>query len=83
MTIDELLGYDVSKIQDEISEIEKKYFELRSKGLFDDASVLIYNAHQKYYDDYIIMCLYMQDIVGCCIAKKSLLIEKKDDLKYH
>ena len=80
VTVDTLIGYDVTKIQNEVAEIEKEYWQLRAMGLFDKATDLIENAKQKYYDDYTIMYLYMLDIIGGKIAKKSVIIENREEL---
>ncbi len=80
VTIDTLMGYDASKIKKEVIEIKKQYWQLRALGLFDKAADLISVAKQKYYDDYTIMYLYMLDIIGGKIAKKAVLIEKRDEL---
>lgn len=82
VTVDDLLGYDALKTQSEVTQIEKEYWQLRATGLFDKATNLIINAKEKYYDDYTIMYLYMLDIIGGKIAKKSVLIKKKDELMH-
>ena len=80
VTIDTLMGYDAIEIKEKVMEIKNQYWQLRALGLFDKASDLVCDAKQKYYDDYTIMYLYMIDIIGGKIAKKEILIEKKDEL---
>lgn len=80
VTIDELMGYDASKIQEQIDEIEKEYWQFRANGKFDNASSLIAKARKKYYDDYRIMYLYMHNMIGGHVANSSMLIDCKDEL---
>lgn len=80
VTIDELMGYDASKVNKQIDEIEKEYWQFRSNGEFDKASSLIKKARETYYDDYRIMYLYMHNILGGHIANNNLLIDCKDEL---
>lgn len=80
VTIDELLGYDTYKIQEQIEKIENDYWHLRAVGKFDEATALIHVARRTHYDNYRIMYLYMLDISGGHIARKTSLIEKREEL---
>lgn len=80
VTIDELMGYDASKIQEQIDNIEKEYWQFRANGEFDNASSLISKARQAYYDDYRIMYLYMHNAIGGHVANRSTLIDCKEEL---
>lgn len=64
VSIDELMGYDAARIEDEIN----KFFEERSK-LFRAGKVAEYkqlseNAYKEYPNDYRVMNYYMWDKVG-------------------
>ncbi len=64
VSIDELMGYDESKIDQEIDELLIRYHELYQPATWNDAGKLIRDAYKKYPNDYRIMHWYMWHIAG-------------------
>ncbi len=64
VTIDELMGYDESKINKEIDDFFEEYGKLRRTRKWEETLKLISEAYEKYPNDYRIMHLYMWDMAG-------------------
>lgn len=64
VTIDELMGYDESKINREIEDLLARYRRLRTPETWHEALELIRQAYEKYPNDYRIMHQYMWDMGG-------------------
>ena len=81
VSIDELMGYDAARIEDEIN----KFFEERSK-LFRAGKVAEYkqlseNAYKEYPNDYRVMNYYMWDKVGDYADNDlSVILANKEEL---
>ncbi len=64
VTIDELMGYDESKINREIEELLAQYRKLYAPDTCHEAHEFIKEAYKKYPNDYRIMHCYMWQIAG-------------------
>ena len=64
ISVDELMGYDEAKIEEDIDKILEECRRLFIEGRFDEKSRLIESARKKYPHDYRIMCKYMFDLAG-------------------
>ncbi len=73
VTIDELMGYDESKIDREIEDILAHYCELCTPETWAEARKLITEAYKKYPNDYRIMHTYMWN-VGCAAGEHDIEI---------
>lgn len=64
VTVDELMGHDTEKEQQEIDGILKACRELEFHGQFAEADALICNARKSYPHDYRVMRAYMWRLAG-------------------
>lgn len=64
VSIDDLMGYNTSKIETEINSFIEEYKNLIFKGKWDEGRELIIKARLAYPDDYRIMDLYMWSVAG-------------------
>lgn len=80
VSLDELMGCDRQKSEEEINQIITQYHQFRANGNFDKATKLINEAKIKYPEDYKIMIVYMHNLIGGRIASKETLIENKHEL---
>lgn len=64
MNYDELLGYDESKMEEEINEIIRAYQMIPNEEKFKGNCELINKARKKYPHDYRIAEIYVMDLVG-------------------
>ena len=79
VSIDELIGYDETQLQEEINNIIKKYWELYFLNPIE-ATKLISKAYIKYSNNCDIMHLYMWDKAGGNADNDhKVLLEHKDD----
>ena len=81
VSIDDLLGYDEAKAQEEVAKILAEYRELNLAGNFKEASRLIASARKKYPHNYHIMNKYMWDKAeGTSGNKREVILTHKDEL---
>lgn len=81
VSIDELLGYDEAKAQEDVAKILAEYRELNHAGRFKEASRLITSARKKYPHNYHIMNRYMWDKAeGTSGNKREVILTHKDEL---
>lgn len=79
VSIDELIGYDETQLQEEINNIIKKYWELYFLNPIE-ATKLINKAYIKYSNNCDIMHLYMWDKAGGNADNDhKILLEHKDE----
>ena len=79
VSIDELIGYDETQLQEEINNIIKKYWELYFLNPIE-ATKLISKAYIKYSNNCDIMHLYMWDKAGGNADNDhKVLLEHKDE----
>lgn len=64
VSVDELMGYDASLIEEEIKAVISKYQELRRDYQYDEANALIKVARRKYPNDFRIMRHFIFEISG-------------------
>jgi len=82
VSVDELLGYDESRVKADIDKILSKYQELHIEGRFEESRELILNARKKYPHDYRIMNKYMWDKAeGVSGNSAETLLQNKEELK--
>lgn len=81
VTVDELLGYDEAKAEEDVNRILAEYQRLCVEGKFSESKNLIVNARKKYPHDYRIMHKYMWDKAGGSAGNDSeTLLKNKDEL---
>jgi transcriptional regulator with XRE-family HTH domain len=71
VSVDELMGYNSSKVDIEIGKIITDYRQLQLSSNYKEATELIKHARRAYPSDYMIMSSYMWDLAGGS-ADKSL-----------
>lgn len=64
VSVDDLMGYDEAKTEEEIAGIINEYRNLQWDGKFDEAVSLISSARKEYPNDYRIMHMYMWCLAG-------------------
>jgi len=80
ITVDELMGYDSAKAEEEIKGVLDAYRHLEFEGDRDAAANLIRDARKKFPGDYRIMRCYMWDIAGGMDDNDpALLLEHRDE----
>ena len=62
VSLDELMRYDETKVQEEIAVVLRDYKRLCVEGKHNEASAIIIQARQKYPNDFQIMSKYIVDI---------------------
>ncbi len=77
ISVDELMGYDALIIENEISQLLKKYFKLQQDFKHKEASDLICEARKKYPQDYKIMHQHMFDIIGGLADNNNVIVKNK------
>lgn len=80
VTIDELIGYDEAKAEEEINSILEESRRLFVEGKFKEEAELIENARKAYPHDYRIMSKYMWIKAGGRTVNTEMLIKNKDEL---
>ena len=81
VSIDELLGYDESKMEEEIINILKEYDDIPNQNKYNGKCELLNNARKKYPHDYRVAERYMFDLVGGYADNDpQLLIEHSSEL---
>ena len=81
ISIDDLLGYDEARAQNNIAKILDEYEALYIAGKFDEARQIISSARKEYPHNYKIMSKYMWDKAGGTAGNDPiLLLEHKDEL---
>lgn len=81
VSIDELMDYNVAKMDTEIENIISKYFRLMGEGKYNECRDLLVKARQDYPNDFRIMNWYMQDLIGGSTDNDPNIIrEHKDEL---
>lgn len=64
VSVDELMGYDAARVEEEIEKILVRHRDLQVAGHNDEASLFISQAREKYPNDYRIINRYMWDAAG-------------------
>lgn len=64
ISVDDLMGYDEAKAEEDIADILDKYQNLQRVGKFNEAISLITKARKEYPNDYRIMNVYMWCLAG-------------------
>ena len=64
VSLDELLGFDESKMEEEVIRIINEYNEIPNEKKYNGKCQLINDARKKYSHDYRIAEIYMFDLVG-------------------
>lgn len=80
VSLDELMGCDKQKAEEEINQSITQYHQFRANGHFDKATKLINEIRIKYPENYKTMIVYMHDLIGGRIASKETLIENEREL---
>ncbi len=80
VTIDELMGYDESKINKEIDDFFEDYGKFRRAGKWGETLEMISKAYEKYPNDYRIMHRYMWDMASDYADNDpKVLLSRKDE----
>lgn len=79
ISIDELMGYDETKIDDEIESILSEYSSLQYQMKYHEASEIIKEARKKYPHNYKVLHRYMFDIAGGLADNDSMVIKENAD----
>ena len=86
VSLDELMGYDRERIEQDITDTAKKYLELYAKRDIDEmrqeARRFIIEAYKQYPNDYRIMSYYMWNVGGDYADNDpNVLLEHKDEFR--
>ena len=82
VSLDELMGYDYERIQQDISNDLQKYNELYAAYRLDEAREFITETYKKYPNDYFVMSSYMWNIGGDYADNDpAVLLEHKDEFR--
>lgn len=76
VSIDELMGYDETKIECEIEEVLNDYRSLQNQMKYQNASLVIKNARKKYPHNYRVLQAYMFDIAGGLADNDSMILKE-------
>lgn len=76
ITLDELLGYSASQMEEEIETLIKKYNQMQYDGHFEEATAMLCDARKKYPNDYRIMHLYMWNLAGGTADNDNRVLKK-------
>lgn len=79
ISVDELMGYNTSKIEMEISDAIKNYWDLYYQGKNEEAKELITTARKKYPNDYKVMVIYMWCLAGGAADNDPNVLNKHYD----
>lgn len=78
--VDDLLGYDEARVQQEIGGLLAEYQALNRAGRFAEASALLADARKRYPHNHRIMHTYMWDKAGGSAANRAdVLLENRDE----
>lgn len=81
VSLDELMGYDGAKIEQEIQETLDEYSKLRYYGEYDRARKFICEAYGRFPNDCRVMSAYMWNIAGDYADNDpQVILEHKDEL---
>jgi len=77
VSVDDLMGYNKEKIEQDILDTIKEYHRLSRN--YQDTKEFIKEAYKKYPNDYRIMNIYMWDIVDCADVKDEAYLEHLEE----
>ncbi|MBQ4510277.1 MAG: helix-turn-helix transcriptional regulator [Clostridia bacterium] len=77
VSVDELMGYNKEKIEQDILDTIKEYHRLSRS--YQSTREFITEAYKKYPNDYRIMNIYMWDTVDCADVKDEAYLEHLDE----
>ncbi len=81
VSLDDLMGYDEKRMENEVKAIMKEYERLGKERKFEERLALITRAHLDYPNSDIILYRYMWDIAGDWADNDpEVLLERKDEL---
>ena len=80
VSIDELMGYDEAKAEEEINSILEESRRQFVEGKFKEEAELIENARKTYPHDYRIMSKYMWIKAGGRTVNSEMIIKNKEEL---
>lgn len=78
VSVDELMGYNKEKIENDIQDTIKEYHRLSRN--YQNTREFIKKAYKKYPNDYRIMNIYMWDMVDCADSKDEAYLEHYEEL---
>lgn len=80
VSVDELMGYNSSKIEADIKEAIERYWETYNRGSYEEAKDLIIKTRKLYPNDYKVMLVYMWCLAGGAADNDpKVLIEYYDE----
>ena len=79
VTIDELMGYDEERVEDEIKEVLSKFLSFYYSGEIEESIKIIKEARKKYPNDYRIMNKYLWHLTGGSADNDPDLLMKNYD----
>ena len=81
VSLDELMGYDRERIEQDIQSALEEYHRLWDDEKYGEAHQFILETHRKYPNDYRVMNVYMWDVGGNYADNDpAVLLEHKDEL---
>lgn len=79
VSVDELMGYDAARTDEEIEKIISDHWKLQVSGKYREATQFITNARKHYPNDYRIMSRYMWDLAGGSADNNPEVLKKHNE----